>query len=135
MFDIGFWEIALVGVVALLVLGPERLPKVARVTGMWIGKGRRFMSSVKGEIDRELKADELKRIIADQAKASDLYEITEEAREGLAQAGSTLRQTLSSPPETATTTTAVKPGPVARSAKQAAATASMDGANESDKTA
>lgn len=94
MFDIGFWEIALVGVVALLVLGPERLPKVARVAGMWIGKGRRFMSSVKGEIDRELKADELKRIMAEQAKANDLYEITEQAREGLSQAGNALNQPL-----------------------------------------
>jgi len=101
MFDIGFWEIALVGVVALLVLGPERLPKVARVAGMWVGKGRRFMSSVKGEIDRELKAEELKRIMAEQAKTNELYEITEQARDGLSQAGNALKQPLndnSSPP-------------------------------------
>ena len=86
MFDIGFWEMALVGVVALLVIGPERLPGVARVAGLWIGKGRRFMSSVKGEIDRELKADELKRIMAEQAKSSGLYEIREQVREGVSQA-------------------------------------------------
>ena len=83
MFDIGFWEMALVGVVALLVLGPERLPKVARTVGLYVGKGRRFMSSVKGEIDRELKADELKRIMAEQAKSAGLYDIKEQAGAGL----------------------------------------------------
>jgi len=95
MFDIGFWELALVGVVALLVLGPERLPKVARVAGMWVGKGRRFMSSVKGEIDRELKADELKRIMAEQAKTNDLYEMTETARNGLSQANNAFSKAIS----------------------------------------
>ena len=94
MFDIGFWEIALVGVIALMVLGPERLPKVARVAGMWLGKGRRFMASVKGDIDRELKADELKRIMAEQAKSAGLYDITEQTREGLANANSVLKQSL-----------------------------------------
>ena len=117
MFDIGFWEIALVGVVALLVLGPERLPKVARVAGMWVGKGRRFMSSVKGEIDRELKADELKSIMAKQANASDLFEITEQAREGLSQASSALSQPV-------TDSSASKPAASASAAKSASKPAS-----------
>jgi len=85
MFDIGFWELALVGIVALLVVGPERLPKVARTVGLYVGKARRFMSSVKGEIDRELKADELKRIMAEQAKSSGLYDIREQAGAGLSE--------------------------------------------------
>jgi sec-independent protein translocase protein TatB len=133
MFDIGFWEIALVGVVALLVLGPERLPKVARVAGMWLGKGRRFMASVKGEIDRELKADELKRIMADQAKSNDLFEIAEQAREGLANANNALNKPLAdnSPAQPSTLTASVS-----STAKQAAATkASTSGANESDRKA
>jgi len=133
MFDIGFWEIALVGVVALLVLGPERLPKVARVAGMWLGKGRRFMSSVKGEIDRELKADELKRIMADHAKSSDLFEISEQAREGLANANNALNKPLAdnSPAQPSTPSASVS-----STAKQAAATkASTSGANESDRKA
>lgn len=91
MFDIGFWELALVGVVALLVIGPERLPGVARTAGLWVGKGRRFVASVKGEIDRELKAEELRRIMAEQAKSSGLYEIGEQAREGLSQTDRALR--------------------------------------------
>ncbi|ARU55084.1 twin-arginine translocation protein TatB [Oleiphilus messinensis] len=60
MFDIGFLEILLVGVVALLVLGPERLPHAARTTGKWIGRARRMVRQVTDEIDRELKAEELR---------------------------------------------------------------------------
>ncbi len=59
MFDIGFWELCLIGVVALLILGPERLPSVARTAGLWIGRARRFMADVKADIDKELKSDEL----------------------------------------------------------------------------
>ena len=83
MFDIGFWELALVGLVALLVVGPERLPRLARTVGLWIGKGRRFVSTVKADIERELKAEELKRILDEQARSNPLEEIVEETREGL----------------------------------------------------
>ena len=55
MFDIGFWELILIAVVALLVIGPERLPKVARMAGLWMGRARRTLASVKDEIDRELR--------------------------------------------------------------------------------
>ncbi len=62
MFDIGFWELCLIGVVALLILGPERLPTVARTAGLWIGRARRFMADVKTDIDNELKSEELRAI-------------------------------------------------------------------------
>jgi len=78
MFDVGFWELALVGLVALLVVGPERLPKLARAAGLWIGRGRRMLSSVKAEIDRELRAEELKQILEKQAKSNPLETILEE---------------------------------------------------------
>jgi len=60
VFDIGFWELALIGLVALIVVGPERLPRLARTLGMWLGKGRRIISGIKQEIDREIQADEIK---------------------------------------------------------------------------
>jgi sec-independent protein translocase protein TatB len=75
MFDVGFWELALVGLVALLVVGPERLPKVARTAGLWIGRGRRVLGSVKAEIDREIKAQELKEILSKQAHSNPLETI------------------------------------------------------------
>lgn len=83
MFDIGFWELAVIGVVALLVIGPERLPKVARTAGMWVGKGRRFVASVKSDIDRELAAEELKKTLAKQAQSESLYDIVEETRQSI----------------------------------------------------
>jgi len=61
MFDIGFWELCLIAVVALLILGPERLPVAARTAGLWIGKARRMIGNVKSEIDRELQLDEVRR--------------------------------------------------------------------------
>jgi len=63
MFDFGFWELVLIAVVALLVVGPERLPGVARQAGLWIGRARRFMSSVRSDIEREIQAEELKEVL------------------------------------------------------------------------
>ncbi len=80
MFDVGFWELVLVAVVALIVIGPERLPKAARVAGMWLGRARRTLASVKSEIDRELKAQELKDILDKQALSNPLETILEEPR-------------------------------------------------------
>lgn len=61
MFDIGFSELVLVGVIALLAFGPERLPRVAREAALWLRKGRSMVASVKAEIDRELQVEELRR--------------------------------------------------------------------------
>ena len=80
MFDVGFWELVIIAVVALLVVGPERLPKLARTLGLWLGKGRRLLSSVKADIDRELRAEELKSILDKQARSNPLEEIVEDTR-------------------------------------------------------
>ena len=78
MFDIGFWEVGLIAVVALLVIGPERLPGVARTAGKWVGGARRFVSSVKAEIDTEVgKADDLKRLLEEQTNLQSMHEILE----------------------------------------------------------
>lgn len=60
MFDVGFWELSLIMVVLLLVVGPERLPKLARTAGVWVGRARRMVADVKAEVNRELRAQELK---------------------------------------------------------------------------
>ncbi|WP_456375078.1 Sec-independent protein translocase protein TatB [Thiolapillus sp.] len=83
MFDVGFFELLLISVVALLVIGPERLPKVARTTGMWIGRGRRMLMSVKADIEKELKAEELKRVLEEQAKSTGVHEILDDTRNAL----------------------------------------------------
>ncbi|UXY15199.1 Sec-independent protein translocase protein TatB [Chitiniphilus purpureus] len=59
MFDIGFGELLVIGAVALVVLGPERLPKVARTVGALVGRAQRFAASVKADLDRDLAKGEL----------------------------------------------------------------------------
>jgi sec-independent protein translocase protein TatB len=86
MFDIGFSELLLTALVALLVIGPERLPKVARTIGLWTGRARRFVNQVKEDIDREIKAEELKRVMQEQAKSTGIHEIIEETRDTLDEA-------------------------------------------------
>ncbi len=71
MFDISFWEISIVAIIALLVIGPERLPAVARTIGRWYGKLQRFITSVKADIEQELKASELKQIMDEQKNELD----------------------------------------------------------------
>ena len=61
MFDIGFAELLLVGLVALLVLGPERLPGAVRTASLWIGRLKRSFSAIKAEVAREIGADEIRR--------------------------------------------------------------------------
>jgi sec-independent protein translocase protein TatB len=64
MFDIGFFELLVIGVVALLVLGPQRLPMAARTCGLWLGRLRRTVGSIQSEIREELRMEELKRTTA-----------------------------------------------------------------------
>jgi sec-independent protein translocase protein TatB len=61
MFDIGFTELLVIGVVALLVIGPERLPKVARTAGHLFGRFQRYVSSVKADIGHEMQMEELRK--------------------------------------------------------------------------
>lgn len=75
MFDVGFWEMVLIAVVALLVIGPERLPEVARKTGMWVGRMRRFVTNVKADIDRELRQEELRKALERNAGLDEIKQI------------------------------------------------------------
>lgn len=85
MFDIGFFEVIFIMIITLLVVGPERLPKVARTAGLWMGKIRGFVTSVKADIDKELATEELKRALAKQASVPELEEIVEKTRSSLSQ--------------------------------------------------
>jgi sec-independent protein translocase protein TatB len=62
MFDFSIGELGVIGAVALVVLGPERLPKVARQVGDWVGKAQRYVSQVKSDISREMELAELKKL-------------------------------------------------------------------------
>ncbi len=74
MFDIGFSELVIIGVVALVVLGPKRLPEVASAAGRWAGKLRRFVENVKRDMDSELRGDELAELRKVQQEISETKE-------------------------------------------------------------
>ena len=93
MFDVGFWEIAIIALIALIILGPERLPRAARTMGLWVGKARRTLSEVKRDIDRELDASELKNIKDDLKDTKNIFE----------DAASTMNETASTLSEKAST--------------------------------
>ena len=80
MFDIGFPELALVSVVALLVLGPERLPEMLRSLGLWMGRLRRNFTRVKTEIEREIGMDEVRRQLHNEAVMEQMKQIERDAR-------------------------------------------------------
>ena len=87
MFDIGFSELLLIAVVALVVLGPERLPKAARFAGLWVRRARNQWDSVKQELERELHAEEIKHNLQDvrqsmQQTETELRDQARQVREG-----------------------------------------------------
>ena len=81
MFDFSFGELAVIGAVALVVLGPERLPKVARTVGEWAGKAQRYVSQVKADINREMEVAELKKL-QEQARGIDQVAFSQSSDNG-----------------------------------------------------
>ncbi len=82
MFDVGFWELALIGVVGLLVVGPERLPGVARTIGRWVGQAQRMVRSVRSDIERELETENLRNMLNQQEEQiKELKGIVEDVRD------------------------------------------------------
>lgn len=75
MFDIGFTEILLIGVVALIVIGPERLPHAARMTGAFIGKIRRTFSTIQVEMEQQVTDSQIREQLKEQAEKAGLADI------------------------------------------------------------
>ncbi|MFA6164122.1 MAG: Sec-independent protein translocase protein TatB [Methylobacter sp.] len=94
MFDVGFSELCLIGLVSLLVIGPERLPKVARLAGFWLGKTRSMVASVKEEIKQELQAEEMRQIFKEQSGLKEVQQILDETSDTAHSIKSSLEQQL-----------------------------------------
>jgi sec-independent protein translocase protein TatB len=80
VFDIGFSEMMLIGLVALVVIGPERLPKVARTVGTMLGRMQRYVNDVKAEVEREMRIEEIRKLqgnIEEQARSLERTVTTE----------------------------------------------------------
>lgn len=114
MFDVGFTEILLIGIVSLVVIGPERLPTVARTLGQWIGKLQRFVKGVKTDLASELDSGDLKKLIGDQREQinelrdmvssaqkdlqSTTQSVVKSTREGLSELETTIEKAKSDDP-------------------------------------
>jgi sec-independent protein translocase protein TatB len=103
LFDLGLSlpELALIGVVALVVLGPERLPKLARTAGLWLGRARRFLTEVKRDIDQEIRSSELdalKDVGKDLRQAGDEFgHAVSDMKQGVEQSVETAAQSAEKP--------------------------------------
>lgn len=80
MFEIGFWELVMIGVVALIVVGPERLPGLARKAGLWVGKARRMVAEVKADVDRELHLEELKQSLRQKTGLNEVQDLADRVK-------------------------------------------------------
>ncbi|KZY63732.1 hypothetical protein A3742_04755 [Oleiphilus sp. HI0071] len=103
MFDIGFLELIIVAVLALLILGPERLPKAAQTVGRWVGKARRMASTFSQEIDRQLEIETLREQLKEQGKSininDDANKIHETVSHALAEASSSFEPEANKQPK------------------------------------
>ncbi len=99
MFDFAFSELVVIGVVALVVIGPERLPKVARTAGILLGRLQRYVSTVKADISREMELEELKKVKSEfQEAARDVEQsVHQQARAIEAEAQSVSKQLADTP--------------------------------------
>lgn len=99
MIDLGLDKLALIGAVALIVIGPEKLPKVARTVGHLLGKARRYVSDVKAEVNRSIELEELNKVKSQfQTAASDISGSLNEVQSGLNDAFSEASTPWTPPP-------------------------------------
>lgn len=99
MFDVGLTELMVIGVVALIVIGPERLPRVARTVGTLMGRAQRYFTDVKSEVNRELQLEELRRMqkeMADQTQqaSAQLQQVENDTVGQINQLEKTLQESL-----------------------------------------
>ncbi|MHC8384186.1 Sec-independent protein translocase protein TatB [Pseudomonas sp. LB3P14] len=120
MFGISFSELLLVGLVALLVLGPERLPGAARTAGLWVGRLKRSFNAIKQEVEREIGADEIRRqlhnehILSLEQEARKIFTPTQQEATPVQPVEPVVEQTIHAPvaAEPAPAVAAVEPAPV-----------------------
>ncbi len=75
MFDFGFWEISIIAIITLIVVGPDKMPALARKAGLYVGKFNKFVRKIKTDINDELQADELKEQLSIKDEKSTLSQV------------------------------------------------------------
>ena len=102
VFDFGLWEIAIIGIITLIVVGPEKMPALARKAGLYAGKLKKFVTKIKTDINDELKADELKKQLSFKDDDLSLSQTLKEAKSSIdeiKQEGRKFAETSSGPKE------------------------------------
>lgn len=118
MFGISFSELLLVGLVALLVLGPERLPGAARTAGLWVGRLKRSFNAIKQEVEREIGADEIRRqlhnehILSLEQEARKIFTPTQQEATPVQPVEPVAQQTIHAPAAVEPAAAAAEPAPV-----------------------
>ena len=106
MIDLGISKLALLGAVALVVIGPERLPKVARMAGTLFGRAQRYLNEVKAEVGREIELDELRKMQSEMKEAASGIENS--IAQGLSEAHTGIRSALNEDREVSTSSPAME---------------------------
>ena len=83
MFDFGYWEIVVIFVITLIVVGPEKMPALARKAGLYAGKIKKFVSKIQNDINNEIKSEELKEQLTIKDEESLLSQTVEEAKSSI----------------------------------------------------
>ena len=102
VFDFGLWEIAIIGIITLIVVGPEKMPALARKAGLYAGKFKKFITKIKTDINDELKADELKKQLSIKNEDLSLSQTLKDAKgsiDEIKQEGRKFAETSSDPKE------------------------------------
>ena len=94
MFDIGFLELVIIAVIALVVLGPERLPVAIKTTAIWVGRIKRSFQGIRAEIEKELNVDEIRREVHNDAVMDELKRTRDELQQGVSDVQKTLNEPL-----------------------------------------
>jgi sec-independent protein translocase protein TatB len=121
MFDVSFSELMVIGVIALIVIGPERLPKVARTVGHLLGRAQRYVNDVKADIRREIELDDLRKFKSDMEEAAQSVQSSlRDAESSLREPAQAIRQELDDAAKAATGAVSLNAAPGGAGAETAA---------------
>jgi sec-independent protein translocase protein TatB len=111
VFDIGFTELVMIALVGLIVIGPERMPKVARTVGHLLGRLQRYVSDVKADINREMQLDELKKLKSQVAEQA--HDMERQVNEQMSSIETSLNQSIMPPGDAPALPDSAKPAETA----------------------
>lgn len=97
MFEVGFSELLMTGLVALIVIGPEKLPKAARIAGMWFARINHSLAVIKTDIQRELHAEEMRQLMQENSIAQDVQQLVDQTNDAILEAERAIKSSNAEP--------------------------------------